>query len=66
MQFSIVITTDLPEKPLLKLADTLWNAKIPLVIVRTVGFIGYFRIALAEHTSEIRLNDLYNFFFEFY
>ncbi|PKK76763.1 NEDD8-activating enzyme E1 regulatory subunit-like protein [Rhizophagus irregularis] len=50
LQFSIVITTDLPEKPLLKLADTLWNAKIPLVIVRTIGFIGYFRIVLPEHT----------------
>ncbi|CAI2167652.1 14243_t:CDS:10 [Funneliformis geosporum] len=50
LQFSIVITTNIPEKPLLKLADTLWNAKIPLVVVRTVGFIGYFRIALPEHT----------------
>ncbi|RIA87299.1 NEDD8-activating enzyme E1 regulatory subunit-like protein [Glomus cerebriforme] len=50
LQFSIVITTNLPEKSLLKLADILWNAKIPLVIVCTVGFIGYFRIALPEHT----------------
>lgn len=48
-----MITTDLPEKPLLKLADTLWNAKIPLVIVRTIGFIGYFRIVLPEHTGKI-------------
>ncbi|CAG8581525.1 11232_t:CDS:10 [Funneliformis caledonium] len=51
LQFSIVITTNIPEKPLLKLADTLWNAKIPLVVLRTVGFIGYFRIALPEHTN---------------
>ncbi|CAG8439886.1 7380_t:CDS:10 [Ambispora gerdemannii] len=45
-----VITTDLHEKPLLKLSDILWNAKIPLVVVRIVGFIGYIRVVLPEHT----------------
>ncbi|RIB14402.1 hypothetical protein C2G38_2195249 [Gigaspora rosea] len=50
LQFTIVIATDIPEKPLLKLSEALWNANIPLFIVRTIGFIGYFRIVQPEHT----------------
>ncbi|CAG8565652.1 5552_t:CDS:2 [Acaulospora colombiana] len=50
LQFSIVISTEVPESSLLKLAEVLWIAKIPLVVVRSVGFIGYFRIVVPEHT----------------
>nr|CAG8454704.1 3211_t:CDS:10 [Entrophospora candida] len=52
LQFSLVIMamSGVNEKQLLKLADTLWKAKIPLVVVQSVGFIGYFRIVLPEHT----------------
>ncbi|CAG8583865.1 9486_t:CDS:10 [Acaulospora morrowiae] len=50
LQFTIVIATEIPENSLLKLAEILWIAKIPLVVVRSVGFIGYFRIIVPEHT----------------
>ncbi|CAG8451854.1 3534_t:CDS:10 [Ambispora leptoticha] len=51
-----VITTDLHEKPLLKLSEILWNAKIPLIVVRTVGFVGYIRVVLPEHTGNVYFN----------
>ncbi|CAG8791062.1 6129_t:CDS:2, partial [Racocetra fulgida] len=33
LQFTVVISIGVPEKPLLKLSEALWNAKIPLFIV---------------------------------
>ncbi|CAG8506643.1 7372_t:CDS:10 [Diversispora eburnea] len=50
LQFTIVIATELHEKFLLKLSEVLWNAKVPLIVVRSIGFIGYFRIMVPEHT----------------
>ncbi|CAG8447319.1 7759_t:CDS:10 [Cetraspora pellucida] len=50
LQFTIVIAVGVPEKPLLKLSEALWDSKIPLFIVRTTGFVGYFRVTLPEHT----------------
>ncbi|KAG9298440.1 hypothetical protein G9A89_008704 [Geosiphon pyriformis] len=62
LQFSLVISTELHEKPLLKLSEILWKAKIPLVVVRTVGFTGYVRLVLPEHeiieTHPENINDL--------
>jgi len=49
-QFSLVIATHLPEKPLLKLAAFLYERGIPLLICRSYGFIGYLRLAVPEHT----------------
>ncbi|KAI9016001.1 hypothetical protein DFJ74DRAFT_679151 [Hyaloraphidium curvatum] len=49
LQFTLVIATDLPQQPLLKLAATLWDAHIPLVVARSYGFVGYCRIAIPEH-----------------
>ncbi|XP_064646486.1 NEDD8-activating enzyme E1 regulatory subunit-like isoform X2 [Lineus longissimus] len=48
--FSCVITTDLPEKSLLKLGDYLWDHNIPLVVCRSYGLIGYIRLVIKEHT----------------
>ncbi|XP_040185601.1 NEDD8-activating enzyme E1 regulatory subunit isoform X2 [Rana temporaria] len=49
-KFTLVIGTQLPESTLLCLAETLWNANIPLLICRAYGFIGYMRIIVKEHT----------------
>ncbi|KAJ3103065.1 NEDD8-activating enzyme E1 regulatory subunit [Phlyctochytrium planicorne] len=49
-QFTIVITLDLHEDSLLKLSDICWSNNIPLVVVRSYGFIGYLRIAIPEHS----------------
>lgn len=48
--FDLIIACDMQEKNLLQLADTLWKANIPLLVVKCVGFIGQFRIAVPEHT----------------
>ncbi|KAG5513880.1 hypothetical protein PMAC_000502 [Pneumocystis sp. 'macacae'] len=49
-QFNIVITSALNDKLLLKLEKILWGLKIPLIIAYSVGFIGYIRITMPEHT----------------
>ncbi|KAK3871146.1 hypothetical protein Pcinc_023708 [Petrolisthes cinctipes] len=48
--FSCVVATCLPECTLLTLSKVLWEAKIPLVVVRTYGMIGYLRVQMEEHT----------------
>lgn len=48
--FDIVLATDLDRAPLQRLAQVLWEAKIPLLVVNAVGFTGLLRIALPEHT----------------
>jgi NEDD8-activating enzyme E1 regulatory subunit len=49
--FSIVVATGLKEDESLLLANYLWDKNIPLVLVRSVGFIGSFRIIVPELTS---------------
>ncbi|KAM9301535.1 NEDD8-activating enzyme E1 regulatory subunit [Gastrophryne carolinensis] len=49
-KFTVVIATQLPESTLLRLAETLWNASIPLLICRAYGFVGYMRVVIKEHT----------------
>ncbi|KAM8947650.1 NEDD8-activating enzyme E1 regulatory subunit [Pelodytes ibericus] len=49
-RFSLVIATQLPESTLLRLAESLWDFNIPLLICRAYGFIGYMRIIVKEHT----------------
>uniref|UniRef100_A0A8C4N706 NEDD8-activating enzyme E1 regulatory subunit n=1 Tax=Eptatretus burgeri TaxID=7764 RepID=A0A8C4N706_EPTBU len=47
--FSVVVATQLPERPLLRLAEELWNCQIPLLICRTYGILGYLRLVVPEH-----------------
>ncbi|EDO44524.1 predicted protein [Nematostella vectensis] len=47
--FSVVIATQLSEEILLKLAHVLWSDKVPLLVCRSYGFIGYMRLVLEEH-----------------
>lgn len=47
--FSIVIVTEMGEKSLKALSKLLWDTNIPLVIVRSYGFIGYIRLQAKEH-----------------
>ncbi|TPX48569.1 hypothetical protein SeLEV6574_g01971 [Synchytrium endobioticum] len=48
-QYTLVIAVGLPEKAITKLADTLWAANIPVVVVRLVGFMACIRLAVKEH-----------------
>lgn len=48
--FSVVVATAVPEKVILILAKELWEANIPLVVCRSVGFLGYMRLQIREHT----------------
>eukprot|EP00092_Neocalanus_flemingeri_P039507 GFUD01043021.1.p1 GENE.GFUD01043021.1~~GFUD01043021.1.p1 ORF type:complete len:545 (-),score=151.32 GFUD01043021.1:255-1889(-) len=47
--FSLVVACGLSEKSLLLLSAKLESSKIPLLVVRTSGFLGYIRLQLAEH-----------------
>ncbi|ANZ74721.1 BA75_00066T0 [Komagataella pastoris] len=50
-QFSlIIIASSWHLQKVLTLADTLWHMKIPLIHVSTIGFYGYMRIYIKEHT----------------
>ncbi|EFA00552.1 nedd8-activating enzyme E1 regulatory subunit [Tribolium castaneum] len=48
--FSVVIATCLPEKVLMPLSRHLWEKNVPLIVCRSVGFLGYIRIQVKEHT----------------
>jgi amyloid beta precursor protein binding protein 1 len=50
-QYSIVIATQLSEKAMLGLSKILWEHNIPLILVKSIGFIGSFRIVIPEITS---------------
>ncbi|KAM4614145.1 NEDD8-activating enzyme E1 regulatory subunit isoform 2-T2 [Discoglossus pictus] len=49
-RFTLVIATQLPESTLLRLAETLWDSNIPLLVCRAYGFVGYMRLIVKEHT----------------
>jgi len=49
-QFTMVIATGLSESSTLALSNALWQSNIPLILVRSVGFIGSFRIVTRELT----------------
>lgn len=42
--FSLVIATEISEKALLALSKLLWEDNIPLMIVKSYGFLGYIRL----------------------
>ncbi|KAJ8983471.1 hypothetical protein NQ317_014929 [Molorchus minor] len=48
--FSVVVATALPEKVLIPLSRHLWDSNVPLVVCRSIGFLGYIRLQIKEHT----------------
>eukprot|EP00039_Didymoeca_costata_P019594 m.338180 g.338180 ORF g.338180 m.338180 type:complete len:531 (+) comp18331_c0_seq1:109-1701(+) len=48
--FDVVIATQMDQSHLLELATYLWKAKIPLLVVRAYGMLGYMRLVIPEHT----------------
>lgn len=51
-QFSIVIACGIHPTTLEKISTILYNENIPLLIADTVGFYGYLRVTVKEHSSE--------------
>ncbi|XP_076656236.1 nedd8-activating enzyme E1 regulatory subunit APP-BP1 isoform X2 [Halictus rubicundus] len=48
--FTVVVATSLIEKSLILLSQRLWKLNIPLIVCRSIGFIGYLRIQVKDHT----------------
>ncbi|XP_076295224.1 nedd8-activating enzyme E1 regulatory subunit APP-BP1 isoform X2 [Lasioglossum baleicum] len=48
--FTVVVATSLTEKSLILLSQRLWKLNIPLIVCRSIGFIGYLRIQVKDHT----------------
>lgn len=49
-KFSIVIATGLNnEKTIIRLSKLLWDANIPLLLCKTLGFVGLIRLQVREH-----------------
>ncbi|KAJ8686158.1 hypothetical protein QAD02_021952 [Eretmocerus hayati] len=48
--FSIVIACSISEKALVLLSKKLWEIDVPLVVCKSLGFIGYIRVQIKEHT----------------
>jgi len=48
-EFSLIIATQLDSVTLLALSQICWGSNIPLVIVRSYGYIGYMRLQLKDH-----------------
>ncbi|XP_057667798.1 NEDD8-activating enzyme E1 regulatory subunit [Diorhabda carinulata] len=49
-KFTVVIATALPEKVLIPLSKHLWAYDVPLLVCRSIGFLGYIRLQVKEHT----------------
>jgi amyloid beta precursor protein binding protein 1 len=41
---------DIQFRPLIILAKKLWELDIPLIVCKTIGFVGYIRVQVKEHT----------------
>jgi len=48
-KFTTVIATEMSESVLLELSKLLWHRSVPLLVARSYGFLGYLRLAVAEH-----------------
>lgn len=68
--FTIVIACGINnEKSLNKLSTALWELNIPLLLVNSIGFLGYIRLQIKEHSilephpdnslEDLRLDDLF-------
>ncbi|KAJ3116245.1 erg10, acetyl-CoA C-acetyltransferase [Phlyctochytrium bullatum] len=49
-QFSVVVACNVAESLVVRLSEICWPHHIPLVVVKSYGFIGYMRISIPEHT----------------
>ncbi|CAG0913132.1 unnamed protein product [Notodromas monacha] len=49
-EFQLIVANDLSEKTICDLSERLWASDIPLILIKSVGFVGYMRIQLREHT----------------
>ncbi|KAJ5066886.1 nedd8-activating enzyme e1 regulatory subunit [Anaeramoeba ignava] len=49
-KFTLIIVSKLERPLLVKLAKKCWDLSIPLISIKSVGFIGYLRIISPEHT----------------
>uniref|UniRef100_A0A336LIK4 NEDD8-activating enzyme E1 regulatory subunit n=1 Tax=Culicoides sonorensis TaxID=179676 RepID=A0A336LIK4_CULSO len=47
--FDVVVATSLDERTIVTLSNLLWDLNIPLVICRSVGFLGSIRVQIKEH-----------------
>ena len=47
--FSLVIAADVGERSLRQLSKVLWEGRVPLMVVRSCGFIGFIRLQVEEH-----------------
>ncbi|XP_066256113.1 nedd8-activating enzyme E1 regulatory subunit [Euwallacea similis] len=48
--FDVVIATALSEKVLIPLSKHLWDCNVPLLVCRSIGFLGYIRLQIKEQT----------------
>ncbi|XP_054164449.1 NEDD8-activating enzyme E1 regulatory subunit-like [Oppia nitens] len=49
--YSLVIACDINnEKSLNRLSQVLWQTNVPLIVCKSIGFIGYIRLQILEHT----------------
>ncbi|MEW5311695.1 MAG: hypothetical protein WDW38_003390 [Sanguina aurantia] len=48
-EFSLVVATQMRETEMLRLEEICEQAKVPLLVVRIYGLVGYLRASLAEH-----------------
>lgn len=48
--FDLVIATEIGEKTMAALSTLLWDANIPLMVVKTYGLLAYIRLQVREHT----------------
>lgn len=61
--YDVVVATSLDERSIVTLSNLLWDLNIPLVICRSVGFLGSVRVQVKEHCviethPDNRQNDL--------
>jgi amyloid beta precursor protein binding protein 1 len=49
--FQLVIAAQLPHNQLITLADHLYDNNIPLIIIKSNGFLGWARLQLKEHAG---------------
>uniref|UniRef100_A0AAR5P3F2 NEDD8-activating enzyme E1 regulatory subunit n=1 Tax=Dendroctonus ponderosae TaxID=77166 RepID=A0AAR5P3F2_DENPD len=48
--FTLVVATGVSEKVLVTLSKHLWECNVPLLVCRSIGFLGYVRLQIKEHT----------------
>ena len=48
-QFDLIIASQVSHRSLLTLADYLYPLNVPLIVLHTVGLMGYVRLQIAEH-----------------